>query len=802
MSRVLSPWSFVLSPLSLFRGPRVWPRPRTRDYGPRTLLFLLLIQVSALAAAQEPFGSTDPFESRFRTKTNFQIKFRVPEKGGEVRLYTKQPARYVKDVSWDGSEDVVIEYQDVRITADKAHYDFPSKTATLEGHVVIDQGPSRLAGSRGTFQMETKTGRLEDASADLAPTYHIIAESIEKIGEATYRVHHGVFTACDVPAPPWSFYLSEATLTLDDYAHMKNVSFRVGSVPLLYTPYLVWPTKEDRASGFLVPGVGYNGQRGGYLGMTYYWVTGRSTDLTTNLDLYSRGAFGLGEEFRWTPSLESAGIFQGYAIHDPDATVCVPPSQEPSGGLGPCTLPDGSPGVFAVRTRNRWKLRLDHVSDDLPYGFRGVLSARDYSDDQYLQDIERSFALASARQIVSRGFLTRNFGDNSLNLRLERTESFFGTTVLQERLPSLEFFRRTSRIGGSPFFFSLESSLSYLYVNRGPNLPRGTYERGDVHPTLSFPWKRIPWLSITSKVGGRWTGYTDSTDDGQTHFLGSSFARRYGEGGISIVGPSFSRIFDAEIGRFGKFKHIIEPRIDYNYVSDVSDPQRIPAYDEIDLALGRNDIRYAIVNRLLARPADPQKGSAEEIASLEISQTHAFRLPQNLVTSATSFQTVTTKDGPVEADLRLAPGSLLHFDGRLAYDIHASQLTGASATAAVSWKGEFVNATYFASRPVLTTPLPEGATSPNTDQIRLAAGIDLAKPLRLDTQLNYDARTHQLLEDRSLLEFKGSCYTLFLEVRQLRLPPTPRRDFRFVVNLKDIGTLLDVNGSLDRIFGQ
>ena len=43
---------------------------------------------------------------------------------------------------------------------------------------------------------------------------------------------------------------------------MKDVAFRAGSVPLLYTPYLIWPTKEDRASGFLVPGLGYSNQTG------------------------------------------------------------------------------------------------------------------------------------------------------------------------------------------------------------------------------------------------------------------------------------------------------------------------------------------------------------------------------------------------------------------------------------------------------------------------------------------------------------------------------------------------------------
>jgi len=259
-------------------------------------VFGLLIAWSV--AAQTSFGPTDPFESRFKTKASFQIRFRVPEKGGEVRLTTKNPVHYEKDVFWEGSGEVTIEYQDVKITADRAHYDFPTKTATLDGHVVIDQGPTRMSGSHAVFRVEDKTGRLENATADLAPTYHVVAQAIDKIGPATYRIEKGIFTSCDLPRPEWSFYLSEADVTLDDYARMKNVSFRAGPVPVLYTPWLVWPTKQDRASGLLVPGLGYNSRRGGYLGLSYYWVTSRATDSTTQLDLYSRGAVGVGEELR------------------------------------------------------------------------------------------------------------------------------------------------------------------------------------------------------------------------------------------------------------------------------------------------------------------------------------------------------------------------------------------------------------------------------------------------------------------------------------------------------------------------
>ena len=134
--------------------------------------------------------------------------------------------------------------------------------------------------------------------------------------------------------------MAEATITLDDYARMKDVAFRAGQVPLLWSPYLVWPTKENRASGFLVPGLGYNSQRGAYLGLNYYWVTGRSTDLDEPARrLFADGTVGVGEEFRWRPTPESAGIFQGFVVHDQDATMCVPLSQAPpNGGNGPCTL--------------------------------------------------------------------------------------------------------------------------------------------------------------------------------------------------------------------------------------------------------------------------------------------------------------------------------------------------------------------------------------------------------------------------------------------------------------------------------
>ncbi len=758
----------------------------------------LLFLFTLAALAQDPFTQGDPYASRFKSRPNFQVHFKAPEKGGEVRLYTKKPVKFEKDRFWEGSEEVVIEYQDVKITADAARYDFPTMTAVLTGHVVIDQGPTRLSGSRGTFRLDTKTGVMEDATADLPPTYHIVAESIEKIGEATYRIHRGIFTACDLPKPDWSFSLSEATITLDDYARMKDVAFRAGSVPLLYTPYLVWPTKEDRASGMLVPGLGYSNQRGAFLGLSYYWVTGRSTDLTTQLEAFTDGTIGIGQEARWRPTAESAGLFQGFLVRDQDATVCVPVSQiPPTGGSGPCTLSDGSLGVYTFQPETRWKVRLDHVSDDLPYDVRGVVSIRAYSDKEFLQDFEQNFALNSAKQVPSFAYLTRNFGADSLNLRFERDETFYAATLISERLPSLEFFHRTAPIGNSPIYLALQASASGLYLNKGERLLRGTYGRFDLNPIFSFPWKEIPWLSVTAQAGGRLTYYTNSTDEGQQTFLGQSFLRSYAQAGLSTVGPSFSRIYDVSIGPWDKIKHVIEPRVDYAYISNVSDPARIPAFDTIDSTLGQNQIRYALVNRLLARRAGGPLGSAEEIASLEIAQTYAFQLPQTLFLPSTG-DVVGRRSGPIEALLRVQQGGAFHLDARLQFDPVASQVTNTTLTAGANWGADYAALSWFGTRPVTVV----GQTLANSDQIRFAGGVDLGKYFRADAAINYSADQNLFQESRLLVTYKGSCYTVFLEYRDLDMPPTPRRDVRLVVNLKDIGTLLDVNGSLNAIFGR
>lgn len=317
-----------------------------------------------------------------------------------------------------------------------------------------------------------------------------------------------------------------------------------------------------------------------------------------------------------------------------------------------------------------------------------------------------------------------------------------------------------------------------------------------------MPIKSIPWLSINVQIGGRLTYYSDTTTPYTSttaqSFTGQSLTRRYEEGKLSLVGPSFSRIYDFSLGPFVKWKHVIEPRVEYDVTTDVNDLAAVPAFDEIDSVFGERAIKYSIVNRLLAKKGGENADAAQEVASLEVSQTYNFEYPQ-VVTYPGVPTLAQEKRGPAEAILRISPGQTVHLDAQTDYDTTFDKVTSYTLSAAASWKSNSASISWSASRPILTTaqpPPPPGypEVSTDTDYLRGAAGIDLfGTKFRLDTQLNYDVQQKLMVEDRSLLSYKGSCYTVFLEVRNYRLQPVAH-DYRIVINLKNIGTLLDMNG--------
>ena len=743
----------------------------------------LLAQGKDMGPAAQYYGQQKP-GSRFKfippKKTGTgDLKFSAKEKVGKLEMVRDEYA--ILEV------DVKISYQDIKITTDKATINLKTRDVVAEGHVVIDQGPVRISADHVVFNLDTKTGTFFNAKGAMQPDMYFTGEKIEKTGDEDYRLTNGVLTSCDLDNPSWSFHVAVADITLDDYAHMRNVSFRAHNVPLLFMPRLIWPTKSDRSRGLLIPRLRFTKDYGTRLELGYFFPFGDSIDATLYADLSSTNSFGAGVNVRYRPSQDvKLGDLNAYAVHDATAGV------------------------------EQWKYSYRHSQDKLPGGFRAVVDVEDFSNLDFFRRFDRDPRLHTLSQIYSSAYLTQNHPTYSLNILTDRRDIVGFATVFDpkkapdrqrfEQVPSLQFRTYPNRVGNIPLYFSLESSASHLVTSGLINGPQANYYRGDVFPTISLQMRTPAWLSIRPQISARETWYSASLDDnsvqnpfGTLTAVDKSIARFYGQGQLEVVGPTFSRVFNESLGGFTKFKHVIEPRFRYLYTTAVNDQNRIVRFDTVDtpfLPIVRNSVEYSLTQRIIGRESGAN-ASAREVLSFSLRQSVSLGRPFTNATGGNLSGTSVppgenSKFTPLVASLHVNPYQSVTLDANATYGNISHQIDQTSLSANLLGTGDradkYLSFTYFASY-----KQPGQTFDSSSSQVRLNTGSSLLRDrIRADVQLNFDAKKGKFLEQRYLLGGTASCYGIALEYRRfLVYVPQEKADWNIGVSitLKNVGTI-------------
>jgi lipopolysaccharide assembly outer membrane protein LptD (OstA) len=542
---------------------------------------------------------------------------------------------------------VDIRYGELRLQADSVRYVPATKDCFAEGNVILDNGPTRITARRVEYNLESEKGTFYDARGYAEPSFYFEAVQVQKTESDRYVIVDATFTTCTQPIPYWSFKVARGTIHLDNYAYLHHVSFRVEKVPAFYSPYLVWPIKEDRATGLLFPEFGFSRSRGFVLSNALYWVIRRNMDATFFVDYYALAGFGEGLEYRYVPSAQGKGEFLGAFIRD------------------------------QVTDRDRYFYNLNH-RQDLPGDFRLVASLNQVSDFNYFLDFQRDLRLSTNPVVLSDVYLTRNWSSYSFNFRAERrrqifsvTRQFFpvgtgvATSATEEEeltnliVPRIEFRGNKQRLGLSPLYFSFQTSLDSF--EKETTLFSTTYQRFDLFPTFSAPLRLVPWLDVnpsasiratyyTKRLGGTFSedfnangvpdpgedigldgaagtgdfGEGNGVLDRQVEVLDDDFVRKVLTGSLEIIGPKFSRIFERPKSDFSAlYKNTIEPRVTYLYQSKVEDPAQVIQFDEKDAVAGsQNAVQYALVTRLFAKRPGVSPRVAQVADGLTFPQRH------------------------------------------------------------------------------------------------------------------------------------------------------------------------------------
>ena len=765
------------------------------------------------AAATAPDAARDQEadpEAVAEDRVTFNLKLSGEQGGGQATGsagdFEYQEGRYLL-----ATGGVDFKYRGLRLRAETARIDIPTNLLTAEGDVILDEGPQRLAGQTLEYDLDTRTGKVTEATAYAAGDYYFTGAEIVKRGDVDYTVEKGIFTSCEQDVPSWSLQMSRAQITLEEYVRIKNARLKFKKLPVLYAPYLIWPANTERASGFLVPKPGYSNRRGAELSTAYFKTLGRSADTTFFLDLSTEEYFGFGNETRYRPSERTRGTFRAYVLSEPDVI---------------------DPEFFNQFTENRdpgdarWKIELQHETKDLWGGFRGVVSLREYSDLDYLQDYERNANRQRQAFVYSNAFLSRNFGPHSINFLVDRRERVVAVDNkdLRHQLPEIEYKLRKYRLGKSLFYLDLQSSLNYFSIDGESSVTGATvseqYGRFDLAPQLSISLSSLNWLSAEVEVGGRATHYTDSltpVDEvpaGETRgFSGDGLTRVFPRAGVEVVGPSFLRIFDRKIGRFAKFKHVVEPRVQYSFVGEFDEQGDIFRFDEIDNLRPANGFLFSLINRMVAKPADEDQGGAIEIASLTVSQGFSNDLEDRPGQVSRVDPTVRTREGPLGVTLRFNPSRATSFKIDAGFNtlFGGMELQGFRLSGSTKLGGRHHFGLSWFSRWNIDLDPSQVMTSDNVpvlrtkaaDQAQFSTKVDLLRDrLSLQAQLSYDIlgpledgerKSWDLQQQRYFLHWKSQCYSWQLEYRESNYRQFEDRDLRFSLTLKNVGTFLDLN---------
>ncbi len=396
--------------------------------------------------------------------------------------------------------------------------------------------------------------------------------------EDHYILHDGFMTDCVMPNAWWRMKGPKFEVIPGDHATSRSSWFYLKGMPLVYFPYFYKSLKkEPRSSGFLIPTIGNSSSRGYEIGAGYYWAINRNYDLTYRAQYYTLAGLLHHLDFRGDPAQKT--YFDVLVDGVDDKRHLVPSAS----------------GV----------LILGHVTSDLGSGWlaRGDL---DYlTSFNFRQQYTESFNEAVSSQTHSVGFVTKHWSDFGVNLVAENNVNFLsitpGNDISIRKLPELEFNEREHEIdlGSVPFWISFDSSAGLLRRSQNLFQTRQFVDRLDFAPRITTAL-HLSGIQIVPSFGIRETSY-ESSQASPGIFSGQNILRNSHDVSVDLILPSLERIFNAPNWIGAKVKHVIEPRITYQYTGGIDNFNRIIRFDETDVLSNTNQVEFSLNNRLLAK---------------------------------------------------------------------------------------------------------------------------------------------------------------------------------------------------------
>lgn len=534
---------------------------------------------------------------------------------------------------------VIITGGKTRLEADYAELSNETKDAFAQGNVLFISGNDSISCNAMNINLVTEVGAINQGVVYLHENhFYIHGENIRKTGKFTYDARQGSITSCIGDTPDWKISGKQIKVTVEGYGTAKHTVFWTKNVPALYSPFLVFPVKTKRQTGFLTPRVTASDRKGFEIEQPFFWAISRSSDAAFYVDYMSERGVKSAGEYRYILNEKSQGaVFFDYLKDD--------------------KIDDGTENTefysfdsTPQRTnRDRYWFRMK-ANQELPNEFTAKVDMDVVSDADYLQAFKDGFTGYNATENYFEKEFNRSLDayddtkrKNGLNLNKSwsnytlnvdvlwydnvtaRSQNTDDTTL--QTLPGIEFDAARQEFFNSGFYYSLDSEYRSFYrLNTTATLVKG--QRADIFPEVYYPVTFGRYVNFEPWIGLRETVWhtSDFTD---IHGNSDNFRSRE----LYTLGAELSskviRIFNLDNFIADKAKHEIIPKLEYTFTPYISQDD-LPQFDSIDTISEQNIVTWSLTNNFITKHTYyDEKGVKSEtykdFACLKLSQSYDIK---------------------------------------------------------------------------------------------------------------------------------------------------------------------------------
>jgi LPS-assembly protein len=740
-----------------------------------------------------------------------------------VRLEAEQQRKEGDLYFADGKVEIL--YGKFRLRADHVQYNSKTYMATAHGHVLFDVDTQHLAGESADFNVQSGAGRFEHVRGDVMvehrPNANLLvspnpltfeAQEVQRLDARTYTIEHAWMTVCEPDKPSWKFSTAHATLQVDRTVAMVNADFRMFRIPLLYFPYASIPAGRNlRKSGFLIPEFADTSVKGFVFGDGYYWAPRVWTDLSLGAAYLSRRGWQQNGEFRAKP-WENVSISARYfGVIDRGLPEPVLNAQG-----NPVLNSSGSPET-ALQSQGGHSAQFN-LDAQLRDGWRAVAQVNQLTSLTFQLAFAPTFGEAVNSEVRNAGFLTNNFRGFSADFAATSYQNFVNAqpqvSADVRSAPEARFISVDQApwrnlpiyFGGEAFTGAVHRDDENLVTNPTTGVETVQHgiitpafvERSEVAPRVVVPLRWGPWLGVTTSFTTRTTFYSSQLVGGSV--VSDPLRRTTGEVNIDLRPATFERVWETASG---KWKHTIDPEIEYNYVQGVNQFNRFILFNEDETLTDTNDFVYSITQRLFHRTGD---GLANDLVTWKISQAYYFDptfggalVPgtRNVFQALDSITPFAFADeprrfSPINSDLVISPGGKYDAEIRLDYDTVRHRITTAETLLKIRPTENFnFTVAQFSIDNTAGPPPFNAVLQPPANQIRAQVGYGASNRRGWNAQggFGYDVKQNVLQNEFVEVTYNGSCCGISFEYRRLSLGEIrTENQFRVSLNIANIGT--------------